>query len=289
MRFKANLTNQKLLYSIVQCMEKVDKTGIIRLSKDKIILIARQTDGENTQVHGVVPSVNLFSEMRIQSKLRNEIVIEVQLKNLSAALKSANNALAIVAKLTKKQEIGYLSFEIKTQVAKGKETSNVVTVVQDVPIRVLLQEEIQVKVVEPDFSSHCQNPLIISLPKLKEMKSVIDKMKSTHNGTVEVSGSPTGQLRLLVTSTLVSIRTIYKGLNVKASPPNTINEVYTSEITVKLKSLSRLLHAHNANPTDVNCIFADGTALIVDVYLESNGEGDEAPKSYLTYYITAVQ
>ncbi|KAF0976569.1 hypothetical protein FDP41_004468 [Naegleria fowleri] len=286
MKFRANVINQKLFLNIVQSLEKVDKTGIIRFSKFKILFVSKQTDGENVQVYGSVVAQALFSELRIQSKLRNEIVFEVTLKNLASALKTATNALATSAKLTKKHDVGYLTFEIKTQVSK-KETSNVVTIVQDVPIRVLLHEEIQARIMEPDYSQFCSNPLMISLPKLKEMKSVVDKMKSTHNGNVDVAGSPSGQLRLVVNSTLVSIRTIYKGLTVRREGMNT-NEVYTSEITVRLKSLSRFLHAHITNPTDVDCIFIDGHALIMDVKLETSGV-EETDKSYLTYYIAAVQ
>ncbi|KAG2378043.1 hypothetical protein C9374_008665 [Naegleria lovaniensis] len=286
MRFKATLINQKLFLNIVQALEKVDKNGLIRLSKSKILFVSKQSDGENVQVYGTVVAQALFSEMKVSSKIRNEIAFEVHLKNLASALKTGTNALSTIVKLTRKHDVAYLSFEIRTQVSK-KETSNVVQVVQDVPIRVLQLEEIQARIVEPDYSQFCSNPLMLSLPKLKEMKSVIDKMKSTHNGNVDVAGSPSGQLRLVVNSTLVSIRTIYKGLTVRREGMNT-NEVYTSEITVRLKSLSRFLHAHVTNPTDVDCIFIDGHALIMDVKLETSGV-EETDKSYLTYYIAAVQ
>jgi len=286
MRFKASVINQKMFLCIVQALAKVDKTGIIRLEKKKILFLAKQTDGENIQVRATIPTKAIFSELRIQSKQKDEIVLEIQLKNLLDTLKTATNALTIVTKLTKKHEVGYLSFEIKTQVAKGKESS-IVTIVKDVPIRVLLQEETQIKLAEPNFSTYSDNPLTISLPKLKEMKSVVDNMKSTHNGNVEVSGSPTGQLRLVLNSTLVSIRTIYKGLNVK-SGVHSNTELYTAEITVKLKSLSRFLHSHNCNPTDVYCIFFDNQALVIDVNLDSGIQDDEESKCYLTYYIAAV-
>ncbi|KAL9646507.1 hypothetical protein ABK040_006566 [Willaertia magna] len=293
MRFKAKVINEKTFANIVQTLEKVDKKGVIRLHKERIEFISQQFENEEIQVFAKIPTSLIFSEFRIQSKSNNEIYLEVQLKNLAKALKTANNALMVIVKLTKKHQIGYLSFEIRTRVTKGKDSNSIVTIVQDVPIRIILQDEVQNRLVEPDFSGITQEPLQIGLPKLKDMKSVVDKMKSStkHEGgsniNVDISASPTGQFRLVVNSTLVSIRTIYKNLNVKSmgSREPQANEIYTSDITVKLKALGRFLFAYLVNPVDVDCIFIDNTALVMDVSIETT----EQNRGYLTYYIPAVQ
>lgn len=109
------------------------------------------------QLWSGVPVATLFEAYVVESLNNNQVAFELQLENLSGALKSAQFSTECVCKLTKKNGHTFLTFLIEVQ------TAQVMSVVQDVPIR-LLSPTHTALLVEP----HLPDPTVhILLPSLK--------------------------------------------------------------------------------------------------------------------------
>jgi len=107
MRFKAKVKNEKirLFLRVVSTVQKISKVCVIHFSERQaqFILTSELTEG-GVQVWSGMNATSLFEEYSIQSLNGNEIAFEINLDHLQRALKSAQYALDIVVKLTKKME-----------------------------------------------------------------------------------------------------------------------------------------------------------------------------------------
>jgi HUS1 checkpoint protein len=110
----------------------------------------------------------LFGDYTIESLNNNEVSFKLNLDNLHRALKSAQYATDVTMKLTKKNNLPYLHFNIATQ------TSQMMVVVQEVPVDLLSAQQLA-QYTEP----HLEDPEVhIMMPPLKSVRSVVDKMKN---------------------------------------------------------------------------------------------------------------
>jgi hypothetical protein len=89
----------------------------------------KATDG--MQLWSGIPAATLFESYVVESLNANQVAFELQVENLDRALKSAQFSTECMCKLTKKNGHTYLTFIVEIQ------SSQIMSVVQDVPIRLL--------------------------------------------------------------------------------------------------------------------------------------------------------
>lgn len=100
-----------------QALDKNAKTCIMKLSERKLEFILTSDVADGMQVWSGLNSSTVFKDMIIESLQRNEIYFELGLDHLLKALKSAAvNGAEVVIKLTKKNNVPYLSFTVVVQV-----------------------------------------------------------------------------------------------------------------------------------------------------------------------------
>ncbi len=214
MRFKAKILSDRvpLFIKIVQTVQKISKDCVLHLSERKVQFILASELTEGVQVWSGINSPSLFDDYKIESLNNNEIAIEINLDHLQRALKSAQNAQNIIIKLTKKNQLPYLSLAIEVL-----NNQHVMTIIQDVPI-VLLSAQKLSQYTEP----HLPDPEVhIMMPPLKHLRFVIDKMKNVSEFLI-IEATMGGALTFRVETEMVSISTFYKNLDHPQIGRNTI-------------------------------------------------------------------
>jgi HUS1 checkpoint protein len=101
---------------MLQSVEKLNKTCVMKFTRDKIYLIVAKIELTELQVWGQVASNLLLEEFIIESANNNEIWIEVRTDQVIRVLKSAQSAIDVYCKLSKKTGLPSLSFNIKSMV-----------------------------------------------------------------------------------------------------------------------------------------------------------------------------
>ncbi|KAL6609117.1 Hus1-like protein-domain-containing protein, partial [Neocallimastix sp. 'constans'] len=119
MRMKAKVIDTILLTKMLQSVEKLSKTCIMKFTEDKIYIIIAKIELTELQVWGQVASNLLLEEFTIESANNNEIWIEVRTDHVIRVLKSAQTSIDIHCKLSKKKELSSLSFNIKRMVSQN--------------------------------------------------------------------------------------------------------------------------------------------------------------------------
>ncbi|ORY11947.1 hypothetical protein LY90DRAFT_518407 [Neocallimastix californiae] len=112
MRMKAKVIDTILLTKMLQSVEKLSKTCIMKFTEDKIYIIIAKI--ELTELQNL-----LLEEFTIESANNNEIWIEVRTDHVIRVLKSAQTSIDIHCKLSKKKELSSLSFNIKRMVSQN--------------------------------------------------------------------------------------------------------------------------------------------------------------------------
>ena len=108
-------------------------------------------------------------EYAIESMRNNEIAFEVYLESLRVALKSGVISEDVSVRLTKKDRIPYLSFQIKN--FQGPQE---VIVCHDVPVQMVTGQRMS-EITQPTLP----DPKVqLVLPSLKSMQTVVDSMKN---------------------------------------------------------------------------------------------------------------
>lgn len=145
----------------------------------------------------------LFFEYLVESRANNEICVECDPLQFLRASRSVKDAPEVVLKLTKKQSTARITIEA-TMI-------NGVKVTQDVPVRVLKEDEFQ-NTNEPIMSPP---DIRIMIPKdALSLRSVVDKLK-LFGKFVNIKASLNGRLELTSENDAVNINTIYNNLQAK--------------------------------------------------------------------------
>eukprot|EP01128_Nolandella_sp_AFSM9_P008240 TRINITY_DN4829_c0_g1_i1.p1 TRINITY_DN4829_c0_g1~~TRINITY_DN4829_c0_g1_i1.p1 ORF type:complete len:273 (-),score=55.84 TRINITY_DN4829_c0_g1_i1:141-959(-) len=269
MRFRATLKDAALFHKIILTIKQIEKGAILKLTPQKtsIIMIANVTDG--FQVWSGVNTETIFDEVRLQSKSSNEISFHLNLDNLEKALKSCQNAHAVIVKLTKKNLGPCLQFSI---------TSNVVgslIIDHSVPVE-LLPAEKMASMKEPQLPDP---EVYIFMPVLKHLRNVIDRMKNLDD-YVTINATMGGELSFGVQTEMVEVTTYYKDLE-HPKLPNRDNEGSDATATCKIdiKKLSRFLYCNMVNPQNVICCIVKDKALIFHVLLDD---------LFMSYYVPVI-
>ncbi|PVU85242.1 hypothetical protein BB560_007101 [Smittium megazygosporum] len=140
----------------------------------------------------------------------------------------------------------------------------------------------------------------IMLPNLKNIRSVVEKMKSVSQ-YITLSATNSGGFKLHVSSEVVEIEVFYRDLHHDSLPPRSdfgSDEDYQQHLkkqfscNISMKNFVNFLYSHYIVPQNVRCVLIDNHAVIFTVYispttisaqLENEGEACGA----LNYYIPA--
>ncbi|KAJ1933947.1 Checkpoint protein hus1 [Kickxella alabastrina] len=274
MRFRAALTNATLLLRVVQTMDKLTKTAILKLTRSKLHLIVLTDMDSGLQLWTDITTSALFSDYRIESVHDDEIYLEFTIDNLQRALKSTQTNTSTsnqcTLRLTKKQHLPVLSLVIQTQSAMGRE----MVLTQDVPVRVLTPQQMESirEPMVPDGQVH------VMMPSLGSVRSVVERMKSMGD-RVAVSANRLGELNIRVNNELVDITTYFKGLEnlnddsvatqdgSQATVDRAPGEYYTA--VVDMKNFVRFLQSYHVAPKNIVCCIIENFALVFYVYIGS--------------------
>ncbi|KAJ2692089.1 Checkpoint protein hus1 [Coemansia sp. RSA 1285] len=292
MRFRTLLSNPNLLLRVVQSIDKLSKSAVLKLTAEKLHIVVITDIGSGLQLWSDVAVNALFADYQIESLHNNEIYLEFSIDNLQRALKSAQGALKTTLKLTKKQGLPILSLIIQNQSTTGRE----ITLCQDVPVRVMtpLQMEAIREPLVPDSQVH------IMMPPLNSLRSIAERIKSMGD-RVAVSANREGAMKIRVANDLVDITAFFRGLENLAydstqdpptQPDREPGDFYTA--VVDMKNFIRFLQSYHVAPKNIVCCIIEHHAVVFYVYIGSAGYGgvseinDQACGS-LTYFIPVRQ
>ncbi|KAJ1734557.1 Checkpoint protein hus1 [Coemansia biformis] len=291
MRFRTLVTNANLLLRVVQSIDKLAKSAILKLTPEKLHIIVITDVDSGLQLWSDVAVNALFSDYRIESVHGNEIYLEFSIDSLQRALKSAQGALRTTLKLAKKQGLPVLSLVIQNQSGTGRE----LTLTQDVPVRVLTPQQMDAirEPLVPDSQVH------IMMPPLNSVRSIAERIKAMGD-RVAVSANRDGEVTLRVSNDLVEITTFFRGLenlaydatqDANPTPDRAPTEFYTA--VVDMKNFLRFLQSYHVAPRNIVCCIIEHHALVFYVYIGSAGYGAGALNDQtcgsLTYFIPVRQ
>jgi len=262
----------KLLLKLIATIEKIDRQCTIHLTPKRIQFIMVKEIEQGYQVWSSMNAATLFNDYLIESKADNEISFQINLNLLGKALKPAEKSMnqEILIKLTRKGDLPYLSLTMEISPTK----SGMVT--QDVPIQPLSPEQMNT-FIEPELPTP---DIIIMMPKLKDMKNVIKRMKNL-NKNLTIRANMNGELTLMVRTELVSITTFYRNLEHPQIEGGTRNEGpdTVAAVQVDVKKFWKALYSYQVSPTHVICCIIQDVALVLHALLDD---------FFITYYIPII-
>ncbi|RUS19649.1 Hus1-like protein-domain-containing protein [Endogone sp. FLAS-F59071] len=111
---------------VAQSVERLAKMCLLKLTRERVhfIVVADAEGGAQCSI---------FTNYHIDSAAENEIFLEFQVDYLLRALRSAQNAVDVMMKLTKKNGVPLLSLIMSHSSRGGKRLE----LVQDIPVKVL--------------------------------------------------------------------------------------------------------------------------------------------------------
>lgn len=255
MRFKTRLQIDKIphLLRIVQVLEKLDRTCVLHLHApdlDSVRIIVQGDVSGSVASYVIFKRTQWFESYRIESQNANQIGLQLDIQNLTRALRSAAAADDILIKLSKKG-VPMLTFEIRTQLGP---------ILQDIPVVVLSAVRLA-EYGEPQHD-HIKG---FTLPPLFKLHTVVDRMKalSSQLQLRATFDQHNAQLSLKVLTDNVSVSTFYNQLALASydagesheQSPNTSDEQSPSslEAVVDLKNFSKSLCGYLVQPTHAIC------------------------------------
>ncbi|MCJ1463312.1 hypothetical protein MMC07_001919, partial [Pseudocyphellaria aurata] len=198
MRFKASITNIGTFSKLTSSLSLLGKVVWIRLDDDQVRFTVIPEQGPGTQVWAVLSKDTIFEEYNIKSATpANTINLQVPLAPLQRALRSALSGSSASIRLTKQNDIPFLSLTIINNTFSSRvpliateefarEPNNAddslaepgdfpadrqTTITQSIPVIVLPAASVS-SIHEP----RCRDPDVhIMLPPLLQLKSISDR------------------------------------------------------------------------------------------------------------------
>ncbi|KAG0371198.1 hypothetical protein BGZ54_008938 [Gamsiella multidivaricata] len=252
---------------------------------------------------------SLFHEYKIESNSNNEIYLEMKVEDMILAMRTCNNASAIVMRMTGRSADAYLTFTITTEDHQG----NSRPITQNVPI---------VKILTADGASNTSvfdEPMIptpevhIMLPQLERLRHVASSYKSISDYVV-ISANLAGEM-VFTTSDGVQQLSHYDSdkdggmiaahygaaekAHVETRFTNLHNPVLKDDdeehphldrlrsqpkdfasVLVRVSDLQKVLQSHYVKPLNVICSIVPSHSILFYVYLKDNTQD-----ATLTYFI----
>ena len=330
MKFKALVAAPDQLAKLLGTLDRVSDSCVVHLTPELIqFAAAPQSSGKSgSSSDGLHVCADLdirryFHEFNVQSRaVDNRITFFVKIENLARALRSCTSDKKVdhvQMKLTKKQNMPVLAFEIHLDQALG------VQVIHEVPIRIVSDPTEIAAYAEPQPTADSA-PVAVIFPArdFKGLKNVVERMRSVNDwirittrsggaagadaaatagpsGTQGVdgpSGDGSASLELLVSRPeLVTIKTTYPRLGVPMAVPEEPEQPGSPtghaggagggeqracalvEVRKLLKVLQSLSSSDLRIQNAIVCI-VPGQMVILKVYLQ-----DDSAQSFLIYYI----
>ncbi|KAF8643316.1 hypothetical protein AX16_009100 [Volvariella volvacea WC 439] len=297
MRFRTSVSNVPTFFKIMQAIEKLQKSCVIKFTETTMHIICNsEANAGGVQVWSQIKVDSLFSGYRIQSNSNNEITMSLSTEALLTALRSAfttsssassYEADEVVMKLAKKDNQAVLSFEIKAFTRLGRRAE----VNHAVRIEVMRPSEVE-KMNEP----LCPEPdLHILLPSLQKLRTIAERLRPMSD-VLAVRANNNGRLQLAINTDSVRVETEWRNCThprtQEPTPsqhrsddgdkePRDPDQMYT--VFLSTRSFIKFLNSHVVSTTTIACI-CQHHCMILYVYI-----GDVADAGgVLTYYIPAI-
>ncbi|KAK6183601.1 hypothetical protein SNE40_011049 [Patella caerulea] len=240
---------------IVGTVSKMIKSCVLRITVDKLyFILTEQAVSGGVQIWCELPQGHFFDEFAMEgvSEDDNEIFLELSPENLLRAMKTTQTAKWVKLKLTKKH-MPCLTVEGDLPTIGSHQR----LVVHDIPVHVVARRHWQ------DY----QEPLMpeidvsISMPQIRLLRNVIDKMKNLSNYVV-ISANKNGEMKLQVETEMVSISTHFSDLinpttrKDGASQTSSQSSRDSSEFAegrIDIRRFSQFLSSQQVNPQRVVC------------------------------------
>ncbi|XP_066935496.1 checkpoint protein HUS1-like isoform X1 [Clytia hemisphaerica] len=215
MKFRSKLVDIGCIHQLTKILgtiSKITKTCTLILSEQQVVFTQNErATGGGASLWCELKQVDFFEDYRIEGKDdNNQIYLEIINENLLRALKSGQNAQCIKIKLVKKQT-PCLMFEVSLP----SMTAHTRVVVHDIPVAVIPTR----------FWENFQRPILpaydikISLPNLKILKNIIERMKNI-SGFMVLSASQNGNLSCKVETEEVTATTYFSNMEIEKNDNN---------------------------------------------------------------------
>jgi hypothetical protein len=97
---------------MLQGVSKLARESVLKLTPERLHIVANAEVGEDGALLWTeVPQAALFSDYRIESKCRNEIMLRLNCEQLLAALRSAGNSMHTTLKIAKAGDHNFVTIE----------------------------------------------------------------------------------------------------------------------------------------------------------------------------------
>lgn len=292
MRLKAWLLNPQLFSQMINTLDGLSKTLILRFTREMVyfIVVSGAQDG-NLKLWGQIQAKMIFTAdgYTVESVAGNEIWLELLSEHLAQALKSCSKDNQL--KLTKKDGQPVLSLLVHgAQSLGGKE----VVLLQDVPVRVLSLQQ-QEELLEPNLPPH---DATIMLPHdLSQLKVVCDRMRLVSN-SLTVSANMSGCMQLQASSSKMTVQTTMRNLvNPELDMPQESLSIQPSlirdpqqmaSVQVDSRAFAKVMQTHGIKPNHVVCCIIESVGVLLYAYVGNLPEGCAASASTsMDYYYGA--
>jgi len=275
MKFRGKMIEQvaiKKFYTVIGTISKIAKLCVLRLNADKMFFILTDScAGGSPSVWCQVEQENFFNEYNIEgvTKEQNEIYLELApekvLKSLSAIKSASTPVKSLKVKLTKKNSVPCLTFDVEQAGVTGMGDGRVC--VQDIPVSVL-PRKVWGEYSEPPMPHF---DVSICLPELKKLRHVCDRFKVLGQA-VTVTAGKAGTLSLKVESDEGVFSTHYTDLRAPVFRDDTLpwrrqdsqavqDPNFTASVRVDLKRLSSYLSGEQLQPKRAIANIVEGDML----------------------------
>lgn len=277
MRLRGSLLDSSALLSVLVAVEKIGPMVYMRWSPEAVAVVQCADGGAGEQVFAELPSVSLFSQLRIQSQASNRIFMQLRASDLVRALRAGtrrDDPMAV--RLRKVRGSPFLSVEVK---------GDGIEVVQDVPVAIVTQDSYDKTCFEPEL----EEPQVkVHMPPLRVLHSVVDRMRSL-NDEARVVITTAGEFTISTRTPEASVRTFFRDLALPGGEGEAPDEVVSR---MDLRRLARVLHCRGLNFSHAIGAAVRDTAFIVYVMLRPGatsmqGEAAEAAGT-VAYYIPVL-
>ena len=173
MRFKATIIPARFpsFWAHIQMMERVGKRAVLLFERSSVRMVVT-SDTDTVMQYSHLHTAAVFESFRCESRSDNVIAIEVTVATLLAGLKPAGPGDQLTLKLTKREEAQYLRAETHPQGAKEGERTTLM--VQDMPVRVIVGQEM-LRYAPPALPTP---RVCLFLPAPRLLCAVVDRMKA---------------------------------------------------------------------------------------------------------------
>lgn len=269
-KFRAKVEENGALTRVLQALSQVNTKCLLNMTPDLWTFHVSQEYSKGALVFSEIMTKSAFSEYLIESPHRNELAVEVVVTNMFRALRSGASSFETSIKLAKKDGRAYLTFEFSE--------NDSIHLVQDVPVTLQSPKKVML-CAEPDVPAP---EIKMKLPKLKPLRTVIDRMK-TIDDLLTIRLSSDGRASFRVETPMVSIETFFRDLSLNPDEKQSQAEVFESVCKLNVAKFARMLQGCSLLPQCdhmVACI-AEQHAFIVHVIFSQD-------LGTMTFYIPLI-